>query len=131
MTPDVTPEREAEIRDRLQALRDSAAEAAEAPAPDGDEQVEQQVQMVVHQLDLKNVNIGVGDSDDGTRWLVVGPIGLHLRIPLNQAVAGEIGAALTGGTFVPRLNLDPSQLGVDADKIAAAAREALKREAGR
>jgi hypothetical protein len=115
------PTRE-EVRERLEALRASAGEADEP------EQAPTQIDLPLLQVSLANVRIGVGQSPDGSKLLVIGPFALELQVPLGQHVAGEIGAALTGGVHVAGVELDLGTLGVDRAAIAEAARTALERE---
>jgi hypothetical protein len=127
-----TPE---EIRERLDALRASARTEDDGPVEDGassegDEAV-QEFDLQVIQLTLSSVNIGVGQAQDGSKVLVIGPFALQLHIPLNQNIAGQIGATLTGGVHVPGVELDLGRLGLDRQAIEDAARVALEREGRR
>jgi hypothetical protein len=110
-----------EVRERLEALRASAGDAEQPAEP-------AQIDLPLLQLNLANVRIGVGQAPDGTKLVVVGPFALELHIPLGQQVAGEIGAALTGGVHVAGVELDLGTLGIDRAAIAQAARTALERE---
>ncbi len=120
-----------EIRRRLEELRASAV-TGDVVEPDGDAPAPAaQVDLHVIPILLHNVNIGVGDAPDGRKLLIIGPFALQLQIPIERGVAGEVGAALTGGVHVPGIELDLGQLGLKRETITEAARIALERDGRR
>jgi hypothetical protein len=121
-----------DIRRRLEELRASTATAGDEAQPDVESPAAPvPVDLQVIPLLLQNVNIGVGDTPDGRKLLVIGPFAVQLQIPIDRGVAGEVGAALTGGVHVPGLELDLGQLGLNRESITEAARIALEREGRR
>lgn len=125
---DRTPQEQAEIRERLQALRESAGTLEAATEEPDRRPPAASLDLPLVKAGLQGVRIGVGQAPDGTKLLVIGPFALELHVPLPQDVAGEIGATLTGGVHVPGLEVDLASLGADRAAIADAARTVLERE---